>query len=113
MAPSMSKFSIGVRDNYSRQVAEIRSEAFLDGWLAFLKELGVPEDNPSWTNVALALEYPEPPAPDLPMILRVFDEEEYVNRLEEDEVTQLADEAGQTATKGACENAALDLSPEP
>ena len=74
-------FDMGVNragDNYVRQVARVRSESFLEGWLACLAELGVPEDNPAWTNAALAPVFPEPPVPYSPMILPGFDEE-YVN----------------------------------
>ena len=37
-----------------------------------------------WTKVALAPEFPEPPAPNSPMTLPSFDEEEYMNRPNED-----------------------------
>ncbi|GFZ18271.1 hypothetical protein Acr_27g0000100 [Actinidia rufa] len=47
-------------DNYNRQVAEVLSESFLEGWLACQAELSL-------------------------MILPDFDEEEYVNRPDEDE----------------------------
>ena len=129
-------------DNYSRQVTEVHSEAFLKGWLACLAELGVPEDNPAWAKATPASEFLEPPAPYLPIILSAFDEEEYVNRPKEDETAddvvalsnkaaqlvdeasddvvtpsneaaQLADEVGQTAVEGTSEDVALELPLEP
>ncbi|GFZ15729.1 hypothetical protein Acr_25g0001380 [Actinidia rufa] len=72
------------RDNYTRQVVEVHSDSFLQGWLACLAELGVPEDNPTWTKAAPALGFPEPPASYSPMVQLGFDEEKYVNRLDED-----------------------------
>ena len=36
--------------NYSRQVVEIRSKAFMKGWLACLTKLGIPKDNPVWAK---------------------------------------------------------------
>ena len=85
----------------------------MEGWLACLTELGILEDNPAWAKVAFAHELPEPLAPYSPMILRNFDEDEYMNRLKEDEdaadagvpsvneVAQILDEAGMTTTEEA------------
>ncbi|GFS46133.1 hypothetical protein Acr_00g0100310 [Actinidia rufa] len=74
------------RDNYSRQVAEVRSESFFEGWLSCLKKLGVPEDNLAWTRATPVPEFPESLVPYSPMILPGFDEEEFLNRPKEDEV---------------------------
>ena len=44
----MSEFLIRgqpAEDDYSRKVTEVHSEALLEGWLAYLAELGVLEDN--------------------------------------------------------------------
>ena len=57
----------------------------MEGWLACLAELGVPEDNLTWAKAAPTPKFPKPPTPYSPIILRGFDEEEYVNRTEEDE----------------------------
>ena len=62
------------RDNYDRKVTELRPEIFMEGWLACLTELSIPEDNPTWAKVAPTPELPEPPAPYLLMILPSFDE---------------------------------------
>ncbi|GFS36310.1 hypothetical protein Acr_00g0045300 [Actinidia rufa] len=72
-------------DNYSKQVIEVCSKSFLEGWLTYLAELGILEDNPAWTKVALIPEFPESPMPYSPMILSSFDEEKYVNRPDEAE----------------------------
>ena len=114
----------------------------MEGWLACLAELGVPEDNPTWAKAAPTPEFPEPSTPYSLIVLPDFEEEEYVNRPEEDEVVddvvapsdeaaqlagefandvmapsdetaKLADEVGQTDAEGAGEDATLDLSPEP
>ena len=74
-----------VRDNYSKQVAKIHPETFIEGWIACLTEFGIPEDNPAWDKAAHAPELPEPLTPYSPMILPDFDEEEYMNWPEEDE----------------------------
>ena len=55
----------------------------MEGWLAYLTELGIPDDNPTWVKFLPALEIPEPLMFYLPMILSGFDEEEYMNRLKE------------------------------
>ncbi|GFY88871.1 hypothetical protein Acr_06g0008110 [Actinidia rufa] len=73
-------------DSYSRQVAEVRFESFLEGCLSYLKELGVPEDNPAWARAAPAPEFLEFLAPYSPLILPGFNEEEFLNKPEEDEV---------------------------
>ncbi|GFY88907.1 hypothetical protein Acr_06g0008470 [Actinidia rufa] len=73
-----------VGDNYARQVTKVRSESFLEGWLACLVELVVLEDNPAWTKAAPALKFFEPPVPYSSMVLDSFDEEEYMNRENED-----------------------------
>ncbi|GFZ06277.1 hypothetical protein Acr_18g0004470 [Actinidia rufa] len=49
-------------------------------------ELDVPEDNPIWVQDAPAPMFPESPTPYSQLILLGFDEEEFLNRLEEDEV---------------------------
>ena len=82
-------FTLGANqaeDNYSRQVAEVHSESFLEGWLSYLKELGVPEDNLAWTRAAPIPEFPESPAPYSPLILPGLNKEEFLIRPEEDEV---------------------------
>ena len=56
----------------------------MEGCLACLTKVGIPEDNPTWAKVALALELPEPAVPYSPMILPSFDEEKYMNQSEED-----------------------------
>ncbi|GFY87439.1 hypothetical protein Acr_05g0010780 [Actinidia rufa] len=62
-------------------------KSFLEGWLSCLKELGVLEDNMAWARAALAPDFPESPAPYSPLTLPGFDEEEFLNRLDEDEDT--------------------------
>ncbi|GFY88976.1 hypothetical protein Acr_06g0009160 [Actinidia rufa] len=74
-----------VGDNYSRQVAKIRSDAFMEGWTACLTELDIPEDNGVWAKAAPAPEFPKSSAPYSPLILLDFDELEYMNWSEEDE----------------------------
>ena len=46
------------RDNYNKQVAEVYSNAFLEGWLAYLTDLGIPENNPVWAKATLAPDFP-------------------------------------------------------
>ncbi|GFZ19593.1 hypothetical protein Acr_28g0002980 [Actinidia rufa] len=82
-------FTLGANqagDNYSRQVAEVRFKSFLEGWLSYLKELGVPEDNPAWTRAAPVPEFPESPTLYSPLIFPVLNEEEFLIRPEENEV---------------------------
>ncbi|GFZ18947.1 hypothetical protein Acr_27g0006860 [Actinidia rufa] len=50
-----------------------------------LKELGVPEDSPTWAKAAPAPEFPPSPVPYSPMIMPGFNEEEYQKRPDEDE----------------------------
>ena len=50
-----------------------------------MKELNVPEDSPAWARAAPALDFLKSPAPYSPLILPSFDEEEFMNRLDEDE----------------------------
>ena len=114
----------------------------MEEWLACLSELEVPEDNLAWAKAAPTPEFPEPSTPYSLIVLPDFEEEEYVNRPEEDEVVddvvapsdeaaqlagefandvmapsdktaQLTNEAGQAAAEGAGEDAALNLSPDP
>ena len=97
----------------------------MEGWLACLTELGVPEDNPTWAKAAPGPEFLVPPTSYSPIVLPSFNEEEYINRSEEEEeatddvvslsnkVAQLADEARQTAIEGTGEDAILDLPPKP
>ena len=121
-----------VGNNYDRQVTEVHSEAFLEGWLDYLAELGIPEDNPTQFKAAPAPEYPEPPAPYSPIVLPNLDEDEYVNRSEEDEdatnatvvlgnaSTNLVEEAGvaiveasrERTTEEPEEDVVRDLPPE-
>ena len=56
----------------------------MEGCLACLTKVGIPEDNPTWAKVALAPELPELAVPYSPMILPSFDEEKYMNQSEED-----------------------------
>ncbi|GFZ05321.1 hypothetical protein Acr_17g0008930 [Actinidia rufa] len=72
------------RDNYSRQVAEVCFESFLEGWLSCLKELGVPKDNLTWARlpllpISLSLTHLI-----LDCFLSNFVEEEFLNRPDED-----------------------------
>lgn len=64
-------------NNYDRLVAEPHLRIFIEGWLACLTNLGVPED--AWSMVAPTAELPESPKPYLPMILPDFNEEEFMN----------------------------------
>ena len=57
----------------------------MDGWLACLTELSIPEDNPTWAKVAPTPELPEPLEPYSSMILSGFNKEEYMNHRSEDE----------------------------
>ncbi|GFS42840.1 hypothetical protein Acr_00g0082000 [Actinidia rufa] len=66
------------------EVTELRPRIFMEGWLACLTELGIPEDNLPWAKTAPATEFPEPPEPYSPMILPDINEEEYMNQLAED-----------------------------
>ncbi|GFZ21128.1 hypothetical protein Acr_29g0002900 [Actinidia rufa] len=54
---------------------------FMEGWLAYLTELRIPEDNPTWAKAALKPSFPESPKPYSPLILLGFNEEEYMNQL--------------------------------
>ena len=57
----------------------------MEGWCTCLAELGISEDNPTWTKAVLA---PVSPASYSPMILLGFDEEKYVKWPDEDKDIQ-------------------------
>ncbi|GFS35098.1 hypothetical protein Acr_00g0037820 [Actinidia rufa] len=40
------------RDNYDKQVSKLCPRIFMEGWLAYLTELRIPEDNPTWAKAA-------------------------------------------------------------
>ena len=97
----------------------------MEGWLACLAELGVPEDNPTWAKAAPGPEFLVPPTSYSPLVLPRFNEEAYLHRSEEEEAAtdavvslsnkaaQLADEARQIVIEGTGEDAILDLPPKP
>ncbi|GFZ09640.1 hypothetical protein Acr_21g0002390 [Actinidia rufa] len=71
---------------YVRNVAHERLDDFHDGWLACLKELGMPSYHPTWAAMKPPVVFPDPPEPYSPILLSGFDEEEYASRsAEEDE----------------------------
>ena len=104
----------------------------MEGWLTCLDEFSIHKDNPAWAKVAPAPELPKPLAFYSPMILPSFDEEEYMNRMKEDqdvanavvppvnEADKPVKEAGKTTTEeirkttaeGTGEDAARDPLPE-
>ncbi|GFZ07042.1 hypothetical protein Acr_18g0012120 [Actinidia rufa] len=112
------------RDNYAKQVTEVRSEAFLEGFLAFLSELDIFENNPMWSKAAPTPEFTESSTPYSPMVLPSFDKEEYANRTEEDEgvaylvitlsnkAAHLSEEAKEKTTKEVVEGASRDPPPQ-
>ena len=56
----------------------------MEGWLACLIELRIPEENLALAKIASAPKLLEPPVPYSPMILLDFDEEGYMNWPKED-----------------------------
>ena len=52
----------------------------MEGWLAYLDDLYIPEDNLAWAKVALTAELFESLEPYSPLILPNFNEEEYMNQ---------------------------------
>ncbi|GFS37393.1 hypothetical protein Acr_00g0051720 [Actinidia rufa] len=101
-----------------------KAKAVLEGWLACLSELGVPEDNPVWSKAAPAPEFLESSTPYSPMVLLDFDKEEYANQPEEnegvadpvvspsDKAAHLTKEAREEATEEAVEGVSRDPPPE-
>ena len=92
----------------------------MEGWLACLTKLGIPEDNLAWAKATPAPELSEPLAPYSPVILPDFDEEEYMKRSKKDkdvadavvppvnEIAQLTEEAGRTNAEEAGEDETQD-----
>ncbi|GFZ06555.1 hypothetical protein Acr_18g0007250 [Actinidia rufa] len=70
---------IATRDLYERQVANLHTGIFQEGWLTCLREIGTPSDHPTWTTLVPPLELPNPPAVYSPILLPGFNEEEYAN----------------------------------
>ncbi|GFS40363.1 hypothetical protein Acr_00g0068120 [Actinidia rufa] len=64
-------------DVYERQLAEIRPGVFQEGWLAYLKELQIPLDHPTWSSPAPPVQLPASPERYSPINLPDFNEEEY------------------------------------
>ncbi|GFS42087.1 hypothetical protein Acr_00g0078040 [Actinidia rufa] len=61
-------------------VAELCPEIYLEGWLAYLTDLGIPVDNPTWTKTTPEVELLDFPKPLSPLILPSFNEDEYMNQ---------------------------------
>ena len=93
----------------------------MEGWFAYLTEIGIPEENPAWAKTAPTSELPESLEPYSPMIFPGFNEEEYMNQLamedDEEALTNetakpirevIVEEAGKTTTEGAGEVATQD-----
>ena len=82
--------------------------------------LDILEDNPAWAKVAPSPECPGSPVPYSPIIMPGFDEEEYVNRLEENEdaadaivvssneAANLVEEVGITVVEASVEKTAKE-----
>ncbi|GFZ19738.1 pyruvate kinase family protein [Actinidia rufa] len=70
---------------YRAQESGLRGSLPKEGWLACLKELGIPSDHPAWNAAAPPIEPSNPPAVYSPLILSGFNEEEYVNQAAVDE----------------------------
>ncbi|GFS29792.1 hypothetical protein Acr_00g0008520 [Actinidia rufa] len=92
-------------DNYDRQVAELHPRIFMEGWLACLTKLSIPENNPTWAKVAPVAKLPESLEPYSPMILPCFNEE-YMNQpVEEDgieaPINKVAQPIGEVPTQPA------------
>ncbi|GFY84010.1 hypothetical protein Acr_03g0007840 [Actinidia rufa] len=95
-------------DNYDRQVVALRPRILMEGWLACLTDLGIPEDNPTWSKAVLAVELLESSEPCFPMILPSFNEEDYMNQpAKEDGVeapeNEVAQPTGEVTTQPAKE----------
>ncbi|GFZ09226.1 hypothetical protein Acr_20g0010340 [Actinidia rufa] len=77
------------RENYNRQVVEVRSKSELQaaicGPLSCLNELDVPEDNSVWAKAVPAPNFLESFRTFFPLILPGFNKEEFLNRPDEDE----------------------------
>ncbi|GFS33558.1 hypothetical protein Acr_00g0029260 [Actinidia rufa] len=89
-------------------VIEVRSEAFLEGWLTCPSELGVSKDNPVWSKATPTFEFPESPMHYLPMVLFGFDKEKYANRPEEDK-EEAREKTAEEAMEGASRDPPLEL----
>ncbi|GFZ15656.1 homeodomain-like superfamily protein [Actinidia rufa] len=63
-------------DNYDKQLVNLRPSIFRDGWLACLKELGVPLEHPALSAIPPAVEPMDPPQSYFPPVLPGFNEEE-------------------------------------
>ena len=48
-------------DNYDKQLVKLRPGIFKKGWLASLKELGIPSNHPAWSTAPLEVESVDPP----------------------------------------------------
>ncbi|GFZ12790.1 hypothetical protein Acr_23g0011750 [Actinidia rufa] len=72
-------------DNYDSQVAELPPRIYMEGWLTFLVELGIPKDNLAWSKATPTAELPDSPKAYSPMILLDFNEEEFMNWPDEED----------------------------
>ncbi|GFZ19774.1 hypothetical protein Acr_28g0004790 [Actinidia rufa] len=63
-----------VGENYDMRIAKLHPGIFMEGWLAYLSELGIPEDNPAWAKAALEAELHKSLEPYSPQILPNFNE---------------------------------------